>query len=419
MTSTAAVLPLRRNREFRLVWLADTVSSLGNGVSQLAYPLLMLAITGSPLAAGVLSVTRAVPYVVLGLPAGALVDRWNRRYVMIICDLVRAVNMLTIPAALIWGALAPAQLYVASFIGGTAYVFFNAAQGACLPHVVPEKQLTRAVSAQETAESVTGVVASPIGGALLQLLRALPFLLDAISFLVSAACFIAVRNDFRDQTAEDAGTEPASRQSWRRDISAGVEWMWRNKTLRMIGLTAAGLQLAISGVSLVAIVIARGGGASSGAIGITFSAIGIGGAAGAAVAPKITTKLHTGGTILLVLWVHAIVWVLLAFTTHLVVIAVALSLFTLTMPWFGIAAYSYLLNVTPDHLRGRVGTAFNLLLWIATPLSGAILGYLLEITAPRTVSLLVSGWIALIAIIVTASRPVRRLGDSPRLQDPE
>lgn len=418
MTSTAAVLPLRRNREFRLVWLADTVSSLGNGVSQLAYPLLMLAITGSPLAAGVLSVTRAVPYVVLGLPAGALVDRWNRRYVMIICDLVRAVNMLTIPAALIWGALAPAQLYVASFIGGTAYVFFNAAQGACLPHVVPEKQLTRAVSAQETAESVTGVVASPIGGALLQLLRGLPFLLDAISFLVSAACFIAVRNDFRDQTAEDAGTEPASRQSWRREISAGVEWMWRNKTLRMIGLTAAGLQLAISGVSLVAIVIARGGGASSGAIGITFSAIGIGGAAGAAVAPKITTKLHTGGTILLVLWVHAIVWVLLAFTTHLVVIAVALSLFTLTMPWFGIAAYSYLLNVTPDHLRGRVGTAFNLLLWIATPLSGAILGYLLEITAPRTVSLLVSGWIALIAIIVTASMPVRRLGDESAAPGP-
>lgn len=411
MTSTADVLPLRRNREFRLVWLADTVSSLGNGVSQLAYPLLMLAITGSPLAAGVLSVTRALPYVMLGLPAGALVDRWNRRHVMIICDLVRAVSMFTIPAALIWGVLGPAQLYVASFVGGTAYVFFNASQGACLPHVVPETRLTRAVSAQETAESVTSVVASPIGGALLQLLRGLPFLLDAVSFLVSAACFFMVRNDFRSQPDEDAAY--AAPQSWRRGISAGVEWMWRNKTLRMIGITAAGLQLAISGVSLVAIVIARDGGASSGAIGITFSAIGIGGAIGAAVAPKITNKLGTGGTILVVLWVHAIVWVLLAFTAHLVVIAGALSLFTLTMPWFGIAAYSYLLKTTPDDLRGRVGTAFNLLLWIATPLSGAIVGYLLEITAPRTVSLLVAAWIAFIAIILTASRPFRPLGDEP------
>lgn len=110
MTSATDVLPLRRNREFRLVWLADTVSSLGNGVSQLPYPLLMLAITGSPLAAGVLWITRALPYVVLGLPAGALVDRWNRRHVMIICDLVRAVNMLTIPAAVILGVLGPAQL---------------------------------------------------------------------------------------------------------------------------------------------------------------------------------------------------------------------------------------------------------------------------------------------------------------------
>lgn len=407
MTSAAEVVPLGRNRNFRLVWLADTISSLGNGVSQLAYPLLMLAITGSPLAAGVLSVTRALPYVVLGLPAGALVDRWNRRLVMIICDLVRAVNMVTIPVTVIWGALSPAQLYVTSFIGGTAYVFFNAAQGACLPHVVAPEQLTRAVSAQETAESVTGVVAAPIGGALLQLLRGLPFLLDAISFLASAVCFMAVRTDFRSEPDDGAEEEPASHRSWREEVSAGVIWMWRNKTLRMIGITAAGLQLAISGVSLVAIVIARGSGASSGAIGITFSAIGIGGAIGAVIAPKITSKLGTGGTILLVLWVHATAWVFLAFTTHLSAIAAALGLFTLTMPWFGIAAYSYLLKTTPDHLRGRVGTAFNLLLWIATPLSGAIIGYLLDITAPRTVSLLVSAWIVLIATVVTASKPPR------------
>jgi len=72
------------------------------------------------------------------LPAGALVDRWNRRHVMIICDLVRAVNMFTIPVTLIWGAVTPAQWYVTSLVGGMAYVFFNAAQGACLPHVVPE-----------------------------------------------------------------------------------------------------------------------------------------------------------------------------------------------------------------------------------------------------------------------------------------
>lgn len=91
----------------------------GQGVSQLAYPLLLLAITRSLLAAGVVLVTRALPYVVLGLPAGALVDRWNRRHVMIICDLVRSVNLFTIPVALIWAALGPAQLYVTSFVGGT------------------------------------------------------------------------------------------------------------------------------------------------------------------------------------------------------------------------------------------------------------------------------------------------------------
>ena len=93
-----------RVRDFRLVWAAQTLSSFGNGISQLAYPLLMLALTGSATAAGALAAVRAVPYLVPGLPAGALVDRWDRRRTMVLCDLGRAVNMATVPVALAFSA---------------------------------------------------------------------------------------------------------------------------------------------------------------------------------------------------------------------------------------------------------------------------------------------------------------------------
>ena len=127
----------------------------------------MLAITGSPAAAGALAAVRALPYLFLGLLAGALVDRWDRKRTMIFCDLARAANVASIPIVLAVGTLSSAQLYVNGFLGGVLYVFFSAAEGACLPNVVPKEQLTAAVSAQETSQSACGVIAAPIGGALL------------------------------------------------------------------------------------------------------------------------------------------------------------------------------------------------------------------------------------------------------------
>ncbi|MEY9934550.1 MFS family permease [Catenulispora sp. GP43] len=126
---------LWRHRDFRLVWTGQTLSELGTGVSQLAYPLLVLAMTGSPVYAGAVSAARALPYVFFGLVAGALVDRWNRKRVMILCDTLRAVNMAAIPIAAGLGVLTVGQVIVAAFVGGSLYVFFSAAEEARLPNI--------------------------------------------------------------------------------------------------------------------------------------------------------------------------------------------------------------------------------------------------------------------------------------------
>ncbi|WP_367128071.1 MFS transporter [Saccharothrix sp. HUAS TT1] len=393
----AVLVSLWRNRDFRLVWAGQTLSSLGNGVSQLAYPLLMLALTGSAAMAGALAAVRAVPYLVLGLPAGALVDRWDRKRTMVLCDLGRAVNVATVPVALAFSALTPAHLFATGLVGGVLHVFFSAAENAVLPNVVDRGQLTTAVSAAETAQAATGVVAGPVGGALLQLFRGLPFLVDAVSFLASALCLSLVRADFR---AEGAGERARTRL--RTEVAEGVRWLWDHRPLRSIALTAAGLQVAISGVSLVAIVAA--GDASPTAIGGLFAALGVGGVVGAVIAPKLKARLGLGGLLLSVLWLQAVLWVALAFAGDLVAVGVVLALFTVSMPCFGVAALSYQLEVTPDHLLGRVGATFSLSIWAATPVGAAAAGVLLDAVTPRATSLVFAGWVVALAILASATR---------------
>jgi MFS family permease len=394
-----------RNADFRLVWTGQALSELGNGVSQLAYPLLMLTLTGSPTATGLLLAVRALPYLLFGLFAGALVDRWDRRRTMIVCDLGRMVNMATIPAALLLWRLTPAHLIVTGFVGGVFYVFFNAAEGACLPNVVRREQLTAAVSAQKTAQSAVGVVSGAIGGALLQISRGLPFLVDAVSFLGSAICIVLVRRPFR--RPDD---QPRSRTTLRQDVAEGIRWVVRQPVLRVIVVVVALLQVAISAVALVVIVVARDAGASSATIGLMYSALGVGGVIGALLAPRLKRHLGLGRLLLSVLWLQGVLWTVLAFAANLLIIGAAFGLFAMTLPCIGVAALSYQLETTPDHLLGRVGTTLNLVVWATTPVGGALAGMLLNAAAPRTVSIVFAAWVFVLSLGATFGSGLRAVG---------
>jgi len=110
-TTTAKRPPsLWRNRDYMLLWSGQMVSSIGTEVSTLAFPLLILALTGSPATAGFAGALRALPYLVFSLPAGALIDRWDRKRVMILCDSGRALSMISIPIALAFGHLSILQI---------------------------------------------------------------------------------------------------------------------------------------------------------------------------------------------------------------------------------------------------------------------------------------------------------------------
>jgi predicted MFS family arabinose efflux permease len=142
---------------------------------------------------------------------------------------------------------------------------------------------------------------------------------------------------------------------------------------------------------------------------VLFSAIGVGGVVGALLAPKVRAWLGFGRMLLSVLWLQAALWVLMAFSSNLLAIGAVLMAFTITMPLFGVAALSYRLAVVPDELRGRVGTAFSMLIWGAGPIGATAAGVLLAHLGTSRAATVFACWVLLLSLVVTARSSLRKL----------
>src|SRR5438132_6260004 len=202
--STKEVIPMRQkplwfNRDYMLLWSGQIVSNIGTQVSQLAFPLLILALTGSAAQAGFAGALRALPYVIFSLPAGALIDRWDRKRTIILCDTGRALSLASIPVALVTGHLTIIQLYLVSLIEGTLFVFFNIAEAACLPRVAPKEQLPAATAQNMATDGVTTLIGPSLGGALYTAGRLLPFVADAISYTISVISLLFIKVKFQKE----------------------------------------------------------------------------------------------------------------------------------------------------------------------------------------------------------------------------
>lgn len=227
---------LWRNRDFLLLWTGQIVSSVGTQVSQLALPLLVLAVTGSPAQAGVLTAVRSVPYVLFLLPAGALLDRWNRKRVMILCDTGRVIALGSVPVGLAVGRLTLLQLAVVALVEGTLFTFFNVAEASSLPNVVRKEQLTHAVGLSWTTDSVAGLIGPAVSGALYGISRSLPFLADAISYAGSVVSLRFIRSEFQQERVR-------GQVDLLGEIREGLGWLWRRPVLRFLAILVGGLNL--------------------------------------------------------------------------------------------------------------------------------------------------------------------------------
>jgi MFS family permease len=197
-------MSLRHNRDFTRLWIGEAASGLGSQIGALAYPLLVLELTGSPAKAGLVGFARALPWFFLSLPAGALVDRWNRKRVMITCDVGSLLAVGSIPVAFWAGTLSFAHVLAVALVESSFYVFFYVSEPGAIRRIVPTEQLPDAVARNEARDRAAGLAGAPLGGFLFGLGRAWPFVVDAVSYLVSLTQLFAIKTEFQGERASRA-----------------------------------------------------------------------------------------------------------------------------------------------------------------------------------------------------------------------
>jgi MFS family permease len=394
--------PLWRNRDFLLIIGGQMVSEAGTQVSHLAFPLLMLLLTNSPSQAGLMGALRAVPYVALALPAGALVDRWNRRVVMVVCDTGRALCLGSVAVALALHALAPGQLYVIALIEGILGVLVELAYVSCLPRVVPTEQFSQATAAESTLNGAASLAGPPLGGLLYAVNAALPFIADAVSYAVSVVAMLCVRTSLQE-------VRSAPREPMTREIRTGLVWLWRQPAIRMLALLSGLLNVVAPEASaLLIIVLAQRQHASSAVIGLIFAGIGIGYIVGSLLTEVIRRRFTFRKIMAGTGWLFVLFWCAFALgVNNLALLAVVSLLFAITDPIYDITQFSYRMVLIPDALQGRVNSAYRVIARATPPLGLALMGILLQHTSALTTIALLGVFPLTMAILATTSRAIR------------
>jgi MFS family permease len=393
---------LWQNRDFLLLWSGQTVSNIGTQVSQLAFPLVVLFLTHSPVQAGVVGALRALPSVLLSLPVGALIDRWDRKRVMVLCDSGRALALGSIPVAAILGRVSLVQLALVALLEGTLFAFFNVAEVASIPRVVQQDQLAHATAQNQAAESVAFLLGPALGGALYGLSRLLPFLADASSYAVSVVSLLLIRTPFQDERT-------MGRRHLLTEVADGLTWLWRQPLLFFMALLSGGMHFLAAGSSLVLIVLAQQHGASAPVIGLLLGIAGIGSIVGSLLAPSVQRRTRFGQAIMLTVWVYTLVWLLYALAPNVLALGGITTILFINEPIYNVVNLSYRLSVVPDRLQGRVNSVVRLISYSVIPPGLALSGVLLQrVGAVSTVMLLAGGYVFL-ALATTLNPHLRHM----------
>ena len=409
-----AGVPVLRNRDFLKLWGGQTVSEVGNSVSQLALPLVaILTLNASAFEVGALNAAERAPFLLVALSAGVLVDRWYRRPVLITADVGRAVLLATIPLAFALGALTIWQLYAVALVVGVLTVFFDVAYQSYLPALVSRAQLAEGNAKLTMTEAGARVVGPGIGGGLVSLVGAATAVLaDAVSFVVSVVSVLAIR------TAEPRHpvVAKADRPRMRDEIREGLGYVLRHPMLSRIA-ACTGTSNFGSGIAgaVLALYLVRQLGWSAGLLGGVLMVGALGAVAGAALTARINALFGVGRAIVGSALLSGLGYFLYPLATHAIsvpLVVVGEFVVGFCVPVYNVGQVSLRQAITPDRLLGRMNASMRFVVWGTIPVGGLLGGGLGEWVGLRP-TLVVGAVLASLCVVPLLGSPVPGLRTIP------
>jgi MFS family permease len=393
--------PLWRNRNYLLLQGGQTVSYIGNQQQSIALPLLVLALTGSVVQAGIAVSLSTIAVLVVSPLAGALIDKWNRKRTMLICDAGRMFITLTIPLAFWFHALTMLQIYIVVTIAGVLGTMFNVANTAALPNVVTREQLPVALSQSQAAYSCVRTFGSLLGGTLYSLGEIFPFIVNVFSFGASVFSLGLIRGNF--QSRREGSSLPLHKA-----VAEGFSWLWKQPLLRFLTLVNGADSLRYGAGYLVILVLARELHTSSSGIGAIFTAAAVGALLGNLVSNWVRRYMSFGTIAIGMLWLEALMFPLYAIAPNALIMGFIAAAEEFVGPIYTISLNSYRLMATPDSMRGRTSSTVQFVMQGAQSVGAIMGGIVIQGVGAKWSALLLGVWLVLLAIATTLNRQVRR-----------
>ncbi|MFR9777622.1 MFS transporter [Micromonospora sp. MS34] len=407
MTVTSAAL--WRHATFRRLWFSDAVSTLGTHVTTVALPLAALTVLGAgPTGVAALTAATTLPYLLLGLPAGPIVDRLPRRAVLVATDLLRALLLASVPLAWAAGVLSLAQLVVVALLAGCATVLFDVAYFAAVPAVVPAARLADANARLEATRAIGQTAGPGLAGVLVGTLGApVALLADVASFVVSALFLAGTPRLARSAVPGGAGV-------WQ-DALGGIRFVFRDKVVRALTLCSGLTNLWHAGFLAMLLVYAvRELRLPAATVGLLVAGANVGYLLGAAVAGRARVRLGVGRAVTGAAVLQA--GAALVLLPHPLGIGAGLAVNAFASGLYNVNAVSLRQAATPPALLSRMTATSRFVIWGAMPLGAALGGALTGLLgAPAYLALAAAGMAA--AALVTRCSPVWRTRDFPAPAD--
>jgi MFS family permease len=399
--------PLSRNRDFNLLWSGQALSDMGTQMSTIAYPLLILAVTGSAAKAGIVGSATIAGTLLLLLPAGVAADRWPRKKILVITSIVQLVVGATVVPAVVTHHIYLLHLAIVGFLQGGALAFYTGASRGAVRRIVPPEQLPDAFARTQARDRAATMLGPPAGSALFSVAPYLPFAIDSASFGAISLAVSLLRKNL-DPEPSDTPSE-VQQMRLRQRVMLGLRYVFADPFLRMVVIWATVINGVIAGMRLTSIVLAEHTGAVPAEVGLMFTISAAVGLVGALLSRRLIAFVGERRLVQLICWVFPVCAAVMAVAPAFWLIGIMAGLTGFFLMPINVVLLSKAAVRTPDHMQAQMNNAMQLCWTSLMAVSPAVFGAITDRIGPRYMIGIAVGIYLVIAVWMLSRRSMKLL----------